>query len=223
MKHFTIYPLWGGIGILLLAFLTCRPAIDVARLVAACGQDRLVVVVAKNTTADLRAFERQNGVWREAFRAKGFVGRSGVSPGKREGDKVTPAGFFPMQRAFGLAKNPGAHLPYTVLEADDCWVDDPESRFYNLMVKKNGPGKEWRSAEDLPRETVAYKYAVVIEYNTAPVVKGAGSAIFLHCSTGRPTAGCVSVAEADMVRLLRFIRPGDRIVLAASMRDLRQY
>ena len=70
-------------------------------------------------------------------------------------------------------------------------------------------------------ETVAYKYVAVVEYNTANIVKGAGSAIFLHCSKGRPTAGCVSVSEESMVKILGLIKPGTRIAIARSDAELK--
>lgn len=199
-----------------------RPGWDVAGLKAARDHDRLLVVLAEKTEATLRAFEKKNGAWREVFKTRGFVGHAGVSKTKKEGDGATPRGIFTLRRAFGTAGNPGTRLAYATITQGDVWVDDPSSRHYNTMAKEDAPDKDWASAEDLSKETTAYKYAAVIEYNTAPIAKGAGSAIFLHCSTGRPTAGCVSVAEDDMVRLLRFLKPGDAIVIAASLRDLRE-
>jgi len=64
-------------------------------------------------------------------------------------------------------------------------------------------------------QTPAYDYGAVIDYNTAPVVPGAGSAIFLHVSTGGPTAGCVSLPGAQLLAVLRWLDPADqpRIVM----------
>ena len=52
-----------------------------------------------------------------------------------------------------------------------------------------------------------YEYGAVIGYTTAPVVPGRGSAIFLHVwgGAGRPTAGCVAVAKAELVEILRWL------------------
>ena len=80
---------------------------------------------------------------------------------------------------------------------------------------------DWNSAEDLPKETVAYRYVAVVEYNTANIVKGAGSAIFLHCSLGRPTSGCISVSEESMSKILGLIKPGTRIAIARSDAELK--
>lgn len=42
---------------------------------------------------------------------------------------------------------------------------------------------------------------------------GAGSCYFLHCSNGRPTAGCVSVSEEDMAFILTHIGDSCGIVI----------
>ena len=200
-------------------YFPVEPVWDISRLQAAATHDRLLVVLAKNSRAELRAYEKKQGAWVEVLHAGGFVGRNGISSQKREGDGATPAGLYSVRRAFGNADDPGSLLPYHRLEPDDVWVDDPASGYYNTMTKGGAPDRDWRSAEEM----TAYKYAVVIEYNTDPVVKGAGSAIFLHCDQGRPTAGCVSVSEETMIRLLRFCRSGDGIIIARSMRELGKY
>ena len=54
-----------------------------------------------------------------------------------------------------------------------------------------------------------YRYGIVIGYNGTPVVKGLGSAIFLHVWQGRdvPTPGCVALAEEDVVAILGRLDP----------------
>ena len=50
---------------------------------------------------------------------------------------------------------------------------------------------------------------MVIEYNTSPIVAGAGSAIFIHAwrAEGRPTAGCIGLAESDVKRIVEWLNP----------------
>ena len=86
--------------------------------------------------------------------------------------------------------------------ADDYWVDDPDSPQYNRWVHGKPAAK---SFEKLLQP--AYKLAVVIEYNTDPVVPGAGSAIFLHVWDGpdKPTAGCVALDEGHVHLLVRWL------------------
>ncbi|MND07576.1 hypothetical protein D3C83_296370 [compost metagenome] len=56
---------------------------------------------------------------------------------------------------------------------------------------------------------------VVIGYNTAPVVPGKGSAIFLHIA--RPdyagTEGCIAIAREALVPLLSLLGPGSTITI----------
>ena len=86
----------------------------------------------------------------------------------------------------------------------DFWIDDPGSLQYNQWVAGDVPRV---SHEVLRRRDNLYKYAVVIEYNANPVVPGMGSAIFLHVwrAAKKPTAGCVAMAEADILRFLQWL------------------
>ena len=133
-------------------------------------------------------------------------------PQKREGDGCTPVGVFPLEMAFGLAPNPGTALPWKDVTPSSFWSGDKEN--YNTW--QESPCKEGERLADYP---VQYKYAAVIGYNTLEPRYGAGSAIFLHCygprkswfqcrSSRTATAGCISVPEDVMVRLLKVLRPG---------------
>jgi L,D-peptidoglycan transpeptidase YkuD (ErfK/YbiS/YcfS/YnhG family) len=163
----------------------------VGRLGISKGADKLIIALAGGgaSSAVVYAFERAGGGWIERGRANGFVGRSGASRVKKEGDGRTPTGFFSFGAAFGVAHDPGSTTPYTRLEDGDLWVDDPKSKHYNKWVKRGSTEQDWSSAEDLSKDAVAYKYAIAINYNTDPVIKGSGSAVFLHCPTNRPRRG----------------------------------
>jgi L,D-peptidoglycan transpeptidase YkuD (ErfK/YbiS/YcfS/YnhG family) len=53
---------------------------------------------------------------------------------------------------------------------------------------------------------------VILGHNDAPVVSGAGSAIFWHCwRDGAATEGCVAIAKAEMLALLPLLTPGDAL------------
>ena len=80
---------------------------------------------------------------------------------------------------------------------------------YNTMQTCSGscPFTQGDPNEHLYYETPYYNYAVVIEYNTAPVVQGAGSAFFLHVTDGAPTAGCVAIAQAQLVSIMQWLSP----------------
>jgi L,D-peptidoglycan transpeptidase YkuD (ErfK/YbiS/YcfS/YnhG family) len=156
-----------------------------------------------------------NGPW------TAHLGPTGLSAHKREGDGATPAGSYRLgATVYGIAPDPGVRLAYHRLVCGDWWDEDPGSPGYNTFRHVTcGTRPAFRGAsEALWRISPQYRYFAVIEYNAHPVVPGRGSAIFLHVSTGRPTAGCVSLPESQLLRLLRWLRPSPRpaIVLQLS-------
>jgi L,D-peptidoglycan transpeptidase YkuD (ErfK/YbiS/YcfS/YnhG family) len=160
-------------------------------------------------------FRRVNGPW------TAHLGPTGLSAHKREGDGATPTGTYRLgATVYGIAPDPGVRLAYHRLVCGDWWDEDPGSPGYNTLRHVTcGTRPAFRGAsEALWRISPQYRYFAVIEYNAHPVVPGRGSAIFLHVSTGRPTAGCVSLPESQLLRLLRWLRPSPRpaIVLQLS-------
>ncbi|OGX10173.1 MAG: hypothetical protein A2Y05_04450 [Omnitrophica WOR_2 bacterium GWA2_53_43] len=137
---------------------------------------------------------------------KAVIGRKGLAPTgeKREGDGRTPSGVFALRRAFGYEEEVPTGLVYQRVTDRDFWIDAPGSLQYNQWVAGDVPRV---SHEVLRRRDNLYKYAVVIEYNANPVVPGMGSAIFLHVwrGAGQPTAGCVAMSEAGILRFLQWL------------------
>ena len=54
----------------------------------------------------------------------------------------------------------------------------------------------------------AYRWLIEVRHNSDPPVAGDGSAIFFHIRRGvtRPTAGCTTMAEDDLVRVMKWLR-----------------
>jgi L,D-peptidoglycan transpeptidase YkuD (ErfK/YbiS/YcfS/YnhG family) len=105
-------------------------------------------------------------------------------------------------------------MPYRQIERDDIWVDDPRSVDYNKWTKLGNT--DAGSFEEMKRDDGLYRYGVVIGYNRNPVVAGLGSAIFLHVWRGRgePTSGCIAMAENDVVRILSWLNPRQKPLVA---------
>ena len=103
--------------------------------------------------------------------------------------------------AFYQESKPATKLNAFKITSKTYWVDDPNSKYYNKRVEGIS-NKDWSSAEHMS-EISSYKYGFVIEYNTNPIKKGAGSAIFFHISHNSPTAGCVSVSEDKVLAYLK--------------------
>lgn len=172
--------------------------------------------------AQVSGWERQDGAWKQVMApVNAVLGRNGLAPEgeKREGDGRTPSGIFALRRAFGYEANVTTGLEYQPATEKDFWIDAPSSPFYNQWFSNEVAPTV--SHEVLRRPDDLYKYAIVIEYNTDPVVPGMGSAIFMHLwrGAGEPTAGCVAMAETDLLRLLRWLdsRRNPVIILTAPL------
>lgn len=144
------------------------------------------------------------------------VGRRGFAlPGeKREGDGKTPSGIYALGDAFGYAEKMDTGLHYRQSGSDDFWVDDVDSPNYNQWVHSDPHA---RSFEKMHRDDRLYSEGIIVEYNTSPIVKGAGSAIFLHVwrAGSKGTAGCVAMEEKNILALLHWLDVGrkPRVIL----------
>lgn len=162
-----------------------------------------------STTATVQAWTRSDSGWlRSGARIPAFLGTQGMSADTNEGLSATPMGSFTLTQAFGRAPDPGSRLPYRQTTPADWWISQP-GPLYNTWqhCAANCSFTQGDPNEHLYEITPWYDYAVVIDYNRDPVHQGAGSAFFLHVSVGEPTAGCVAVPRADMVRLLTWLDP----------------
>ncbi len=189
--------------------------------------DQLVLVVADTpdtSLARLYVLERTATGWEARFAPiPAMIGRNGIAPQgeKREGDGRNPTGVFPLEFAFGYASAIDSRMPYRQAMEDDIWVDDVNSPDYNTWVKRGESSAV--SYEAMKRPDHRYRYGVVIGYNRNPIIKGLGSAIFLHVrlEDGVTTTGCVAVDEAELVKILAWLDPAKKPqMLMANRRDL---
>ncbi len=199
---------------LLLTVITAAPAPVFASEIPAELQGRavevqqaVIVEAGQGVAARVSGWERKDSGWIQMLPpVEAVIGKNGLAPAgeKREGDGRTPSGIFELRRAFGYEPNVKTGLEYQAVTEKDFWVDAPASAFYNQWVTGDVPEV---SHEILRRPDDLYKYAIVIEYNTDPVIPGMGSAIFMHVWRGadQPTAGCVALAEADVLRFLHWL------------------
>ncbi len=131
------------------------------------------------------------------------IGASGIKHDKREGDRATPAGTWPLLNGFYRPDHEPrlkAWLPLRRLRMDMGWCDDPSSAVYNRPIRLPFSG----SHERMWRDDGLYDVVIVLGHNLHPRRKNGGSAIFLHCARDdlKPTAGCIALRPADMRRLL---------------------
>ncbi len=148
-------------------------------------------------------------------RVRCALGRGGVRADKREGDGATPAGCFPVRRLLfrpDRGNPPATALAAAALTPAHGWCDDPGHPDYNREVRLPHPAR----CEALWRDDAVYDLIVVLGHNDAPVVVGAGSAIFLHLARDdyAATEGCVALARPDLLALLAALAPGDRLCIS---------
>lgn len=183
------------------------------------GADRVIEVASwgmRTTHATARAFQLSAGRWRLVHGGMGArVGVNGLSnPSRRHaGDGTTPIGDYGFVFDFGSRPNPGVTgFRWRHLTPGSCWAGTPND--YNRWVHRDPCDP---ADEDLwTNEAIAYRYAAVIDFNYRDPVYGRGSGIFLHEQTGRATAGCVSLHQPDLLWVLRWMRPGTRILIGPS-------
>lgn len=126
-------------------------------------------------------------------------------PLKQEGDGKTPSGIFRLTGLYGYGELQ-ARMPYLQVDTNTFCVDDPKSAYYNQIVRGEEVQKDWNSAETMRMESNAYKYGIVVGYNTERPKAGAGSCIFMHLGEpGGTTAGCTAMAEADILKLINWL------------------
>jgi L,D-peptidoglycan transpeptidase YkuD (ErfK/YbiS/YcfS/YnhG family) len=161
---------------------------------------------AKARKGKLVFYQKEKGKWKKVFsNIDVIVGKNGITEKKKEGDGKTPVGIYPLGTAFGSAKKPsGIKILYRQTTKYDYWIDDPSSKDYNKWIQYRGnPTTRWKSFERLNHPL--YKYAVVIRYNDNPIVKGKGSAIFMHIwsSPSGYTLGCVAMSEKNLLKIIQ--------------------
>jgi D-alanyl-D-alanine dipeptidase len=196
--------------------------------------NQLILVITKNWDANkgkLQYFQRKNGVWHAISKPFPiFVGQTGlawnaayhkfnlIGPYKTEGDNKSPAGVFSLNYAFGFAqtKDKNIKLQYIPLKDSTVCVADSKSKYYNQIIDRKKIAKpDWQDQE-IMRGFKQYKYGIVVDYDRPKAKPYYGSCIFIHVwnepnSIG--TAGCTSMAENNLKKLLSWLDPVDHPVM----------
>ena len=97
----------------------------VTDLDAAKEAEQLIVVAGVDTTtAYVTMHEKnQNGRWQQIIATPGFIGKDGLGDANIN-DAYTPVGTFTIDKAFGLADDPGCQMKYTKVDENYYWSGD---------------------------------------------------------------------------------------------------
>jgi D-alanyl-D-alanine dipeptidase len=212
----------------------CVFATNIAIPSALKQSKELILVITKNWYANqgkLQYFQRKNGAWHAISRPfKIFVGKTGLAwnaayhkfnlsgPYKTEGDNKSPAGAFPLKYSFGFAqtKDKKIKLKYIPLKNSSVCVADSSSKYYNQIIdREKVTAIDWQDQE-IMRSTTQYRYGIFVDYNRPNAQPYYGSCIFVHIwnqPNSRGTAGCTSMAEKNLKKLLYWLNPSDNPVI----------
>ena len=143
----------------------------------------------------------------DEFYFKCCIGKKGLTIDKKEGDNKTPKGVFKLGNIYYRAdrvKKPKSNLDTIIIKRNMGWCDDPNSKFYNKLVKIK---KNLNiSYEKLFRIDNKYDLLILIKYNYKKIIKNKGSAIFLHLTKNyKVTLGCVAIKKKDMLILIKLM------------------
>jgi L,D-peptidoglycan transpeptidase YkuD (ErfK/YbiS/YcfS/YnhG family) len=207
---------------------------------AAAARQMVVCLAPQNSSFEGTAqlFSRDGaGAWRAdsppwpvLFARNGLAWGRGVhppqpGPQKRSDDHRNPAGLFKLGPVFGYAPAlpDGAHgWPYHQVTDRDAWIDDPALPNYNHLytLPSGAQLPPWWDKEHMHLGDAAYAWMVLIEHNYDDPVPSAGNEIFFHIRRGEHyrTAGCTTMAESDLVRLIRWLRPGSNAMMVELSR-----
>lgn len=141
------------------------------------------------------------------------IGRAGITNDKKEGDMATPSGVWQITGALYRPERLSGQVPSWAkpIGLRDLWSDDAGDSWYNQPVKAPyGP-----SHERLRRADPLYDLILVTDWNRSPTIAGKGSAIFIHTwrRPAYPTAGCIAMAQADLLALCAQIKPGCKVIV----------
>jgi L,D-peptidoglycan transpeptidase YkuD (ErfK/YbiS/YcfS/YnhG family) len=214
---------------------TCRQRLCPA--IPATAQ-QLILVLADNWDgfrARLYLCEKIFGAWRVDQSFPAVCGQNGMAwglglypaslarqpqPGKREGDRKTPAGIFQLGACMGYAPElaDNSSWSYQQLTPTMQGVDDPKSQYYNRVMEraqleKTG-GVDWNSHEVMRRADDLYKWLLVINHNPDNI-PGCGSLIFMHLWKDEfsGTAGCTALPENAFLKTLSWLDPAQGPIL----------
>jgi L,D-peptidoglycan transpeptidase YkuD (ErfK/YbiS/YcfS/YnhG family) len=140
------------------------------------------------------------------------LGKGGIKQKEREGDFITPKGKFKLIKIYYRSdriKKINSSLKKIKIKKKMGWCDDVISNYYNKQIKIN----KKISHEKLHRKDNVYDIIVVLNYNLNPIIKGKGSAIFLHVAKKNynKTQGCIALKKNELLSLISKIKKNTQI------------
>ena len=140
------------------------------------------------------------------YKVKCAIGKRGIGVKKKEGDQITPKGQFKIKSILyrkDRISNLKSKISKIPIKNNMGWCDDSQSKQYNRLIKYPFA----YSAEKLYRADNIYDIILVLNYNTNPIRKNKGSAIFIHIAKKnyKSTAGCIAISKKNLREVIKNI------------------
>ena len=150
----------------------------------------------------------------KGYKLKCSIGKSGVTASKKEGDLASPKGIFKLGLLYyrkDRIKLLNCKIRKKIIKKNMGWCNDSRSKKYNQQIYF--PFKY--RAEMLYRKDKIYDIFINIKYNHSPIIKGKGSAIFIHLCNKKykSTSGCIGIKKRDLLKILPLINPKTKILI----------
>ncbi len=206
---------------------------EIAKLAVPEDAQMLVLIEGSGLNAHASAYKREIlsvdeegtpvsfGAWTlYTETGDGKLGRAGL--GKTvEGDEKTPVGIFKMNTPFGI-KDAEEGFPENYIKVDETlyWVGDSDSSLYNKLVStRDHTDFDTSKSEHLIDYEGYYNYCIDMGYNPegTPYL---GSALFLHCSLGVNTGGCIAIPEETMVEIMKNYVEGATYIAVGAIGEM---
>ena len=146
------------------------------------------------------------------FKFRCSLGKAGIKKKEREGDNITPKGIFKIIKIYYRAdriKKIKIPIQTIKIRKNIGWCDDSKSKHYNKQI--NLPTNY--THEKLYRDDNLYDLIAVLNYNSNPVIKNKGSAIFIHIArrSYKKTKGCIALKKKDLIQLISQIKKNTKV------------
>ena len=146
------------------------------------------------------------------FKFRCSLGKGGTKKKNKEGDNITPVGIYRILNIYyrqDRVKKIKTPVKKIKINKKMGWCNDVCSQYYNKLIKL--PSKH--NYEALFRKDNLYDIVVIINYNINPIIKGKGSAIFIHVAKRKyeKTEGCIGLKKIHLLKLLSLINKNTQI------------
>ena len=151
------------------------------------------------------------------YKAKCAIGKRGIGFKRKEGDLITPKGKYKIKYILyrkDRIKRIQSQIKTIAIKKNMGWCDDPQSTKYNKLIKLPSSN----SYEKLYKRENIYDIILILDYNMNPIVKGKGSAIFIHIAKKnfKKTEGCVALKKIDLLKILKQLKKNTKVKIESQ-------